>query len=66
MAIEWTAAAFAALGLRAGQALALFVENGPRWLQADQGILQVCRRVIALYYLDAQDGRARQIACRIQ
>ena len=49
VAIERTAAAFAALGL-----------------QADKGILQVCRRMIALHYLDAQDGRARQIACRIQ
>jgi len=36
-AIERTAAAFAALGLRSGDVVALFAENGPRWLQADQG-----------------------------
>jgi long-chain acyl-CoA synthetase len=39
-AIERTAAAFAALGLRSGDVVALFAENGPRWLQADQGILR--------------------------
>ncbi|MFM7264812.1 MAG: AMP-binding protein, partial [Cyanobium sp.] len=39
-AIERTAAAFAALGLGAGEVVALFAENGPRWLQADQGILR--------------------------
>ncbi|MFN9620502.1 MAG: AMP-binding protein [Synechococcaceae cyanobacterium] len=39
-AIEQTAAAFHALGLRSGEVVALFAENGPRWLQADQGILR--------------------------
>jgi long-chain acyl-CoA synthetase len=39
-AIERTAAAFHALGLRSGEVVALFAENGPRWLQADQGILR--------------------------
>ena len=40
-AIERTAAAFADLGLRPGEVVALFAENSPRWLQADQGILRV-------------------------
>jgi len=39
-AIERAAAAFADLGLRPGDVVALFAENGPRWLQADQGILR--------------------------
>jgi len=39
-AIELSAAAFADLGLRPGEVVALFAENGPRWLQADQGILR--------------------------
>jgi len=31
---------FAALGLEPGDVVALFAENGPRWLQADQGIMR--------------------------
>ena len=38
--IERAAAAFADLGLRPGDVVALFAENGPRWLQADQGIMR--------------------------
>ncbi len=38
--IERAAAAFADLGLRPGEVVALFAENGPRWLQADQGIMR--------------------------
>jgi long-chain acyl-CoA synthetase len=38
--IAAAAAGFAALGLEAGDVVALFAENGPRWLQADQGIMR--------------------------
>jgi long-chain acyl-CoA synthetase len=38
--IDAAAAGFAALGLEAGDVVALFAENGPRWLQADQGIMR--------------------------
>ncbi|MEB3307995.1 MAG: AMP-binding protein [Cyanobacteriota bacterium] len=38
--IEQAAAGFAALGVRAGDVVALFAENGPRWLQADQGLMR--------------------------
>jgi long-chain acyl-CoA synthetase len=38
--IERTAASFRALGLQNGEVVALFAENGPRWLLADQGILR--------------------------
>ncbi|MEB3362228.1 MAG: AMP-binding protein [Synechococcaceae cyanobacterium] len=39
--IDQAAAGFAALGLRAGEVVALFAENGPRWLVADQGLMRV-------------------------
>jgi len=39
--IERVAAAFASLGLGSGEVVALFAENGPRWLQADQGLMRV-------------------------
>jgi long-chain acyl-CoA synthetase len=39
-AIERAGAAFTALGLQPGEVVALFAENSPRWLQADQGILR--------------------------
>jgi long-chain acyl-CoA synthetase len=35
------ASGFAALGLREGDVVALFAENGPRWLLADQGLMRV-------------------------
>ena len=38
--IERAAAAFADLGLESGDRVALFAENGPRWLLADQGIMR--------------------------
>ncbi|MEB3234193.1 MAG: AMP-binding protein [Cyanobacteriota bacterium] len=38
--IAAAAAGFAALGVRPGSVVALFAENGPRWLQADQGIMR--------------------------
>ncbi|MEB3167429.1 MAG: AMP-binding protein [Synechococcaceae cyanobacterium] len=38
--IERAAAGFAALGLRPGEVVALFAENGPRWLVADQGVMR--------------------------
>ena len=38
--IEQAAAAFAGLGVGAGDVVALFAENGPRWLQADQGLMR--------------------------
>jgi long-chain acyl-CoA synthetase len=38
--IEQAAAAFTGLGLGAGDVVALFAENGPRWLQADQGLMR--------------------------
>ncbi|MFM7635403.1 MAG: AMP-binding protein [Cyanobacteriota bacterium] len=39
-AIEQAAAGFSALGVRPGDVVALFAENGPRWLQADQGLMR--------------------------
>ncbi|MFN6134026.1 MAG: AMP-binding protein [Synechococcaceae cyanobacterium] len=39
--IDQAAAGFAALGLRSGEVVALFAENGPRWLVADQGLMRV-------------------------
>jgi len=39
-AIGEAAAAFAALGVRAGDVVALFAENSPRWLVADQGLMR--------------------------
>ena len=38
--IDQAAAGFAALGLGAGEVVALFAENGPRWLVADQGLMR--------------------------
>jgi long-chain acyl-CoA synthetase len=38
--IEAAAAAFRALGVEPGCVVALFAENGPRWLQADQGLMR--------------------------
>jgi len=38
--IEQVAAAFAALGVAEGDVVALFAENGPRWLLADQGLMR--------------------------
>lgn len=38
--IDQAAAAFAALGVRPGDVVALFAENGPRWLVADQGLMR--------------------------
>ncbi|MEI7667107.1 MAG: AMP-binding protein, partial [Synechococcaceae cyanobacterium ELA263] len=38
--IEQAAAAFAALGVSEGDVVALFAENGPRWLLADQGLMR--------------------------
>ncbi len=38
--IEQAAAGFAALGVHAGDVVALFAENGPRWLLADQGLMR--------------------------
>ena len=38
--IEAAAAGFAALGVSPGTVVALFAENGPRWLQADQGLMR--------------------------
>ncbi len=35
------AAAFAALGVREGDVVALFAENSPRWLVADQGLMRI-------------------------
>jgi long-chain acyl-CoA synthetase len=39
--IEQAAAAFADLGLVAGDRVALFAENSPRWLIADQGLMRL-------------------------
>ncbi|MEB3319893.1 MAG: AMP-binding protein [Cyanobium sp.] len=39
--IEQLAAAFSALGLQSGDVVALFAENGPRWLVADQGLMRI-------------------------
>jgi long-chain acyl-CoA synthetase len=38
--IEQAAAAFASLGVAEGDVVALFAENGPRWLLADQGLMR--------------------------
>ena len=38
--IEQAAAGFAALGVQAGDVVAVFAENGPRWLVADQGVMR--------------------------
>ncbi|MEB3321317.1 MAG: AMP-binding protein, partial [Synechococcaceae cyanobacterium] len=38
--IEQAAAGFAALGVESGDVVALFAENGPRWLVADQGLMR--------------------------
>jgi len=38
--IAAAAAGFASLGLAPGEVVALFAENGPRWLLADQGIMR--------------------------
>ena len=38
--IEQVAAAFWALGVAAGDVVALFAENGPRWLLSDQGLMR--------------------------
>ncbi|MFM7676905.1 MAG: AMP-binding protein [Synechococcus sp.] len=40
LGIEAAAAGFAALGVTAGDVVALFAENGPRWLLADQGLMR--------------------------
>jgi long-chain acyl-CoA synthetase len=39
--IDRAAAGFAALGVRPGDVVALFAENGPRWFVADQGLMRV-------------------------
>ncbi|KEF42885.1 MAG: long-chain fatty acid--CoA ligase [Cyanobium sp. CACIAM 14] len=39
-AIDRAAAAFAALGVVGGDVVALFAENSPRWLVADQGLMR--------------------------
>ena len=39
-AIDRAAAAFADLGVAFGDVVALFAENGPRWLVADQGLMR--------------------------
>jgi len=38
--IDQAAAGFAALGVGGGEVVALFAENGPRWLVADQGLMR--------------------------
>ncbi|RPG08170.1 MAG: long-chain fatty acid--CoA ligase, partial [Planctomycetaceae bacterium TMED241] len=38
--IATAAAAFRAQGLEAGEVVALFAENSPRWLVADQGLMR--------------------------
>ena len=38
--IEQAAAGFTALGVGPGEVVALFAENGPRWLVADQGLMR--------------------------
>ena len=38
--IQRASAAFASLGLGEGEVVALFAENSPRWLVADQGIMR--------------------------
>ncbi|MFZ9148638.1 AMP-binding protein [Vulcanococcus sp.] len=39
--IEQAAAGFAALGVRPGEVVALFSENSPRWLVADQALMRL-------------------------
>lgn len=39
--IEQAAAGFAALGIGAGDVVALFAENSPRWLVADQALMRL-------------------------
>ncbi len=39
--ISCAAAAFAELGVKAGQVVALFAENSPRWLIADQALMRL-------------------------
>ncbi|MDI9406747.1 MAG: AMP-binding protein [Chitinophagaceae bacterium] len=39
--IQQVAAAFSAMGLTCGDVVALFAENGPRWLLADQGLMRL-------------------------
>jgi long-chain acyl-CoA synthetase len=39
--IEQAAAGFAALGVKPGEVVALFSENSPRWLVADQGLMRL-------------------------
>jgi long-chain acyl-CoA synthetase len=38
--IETAASGFASLGVTSGDVVALFAENGPRWLLADQGLMR--------------------------
>jgi len=38
--IDQAAAGFGALGVGGGEVVALFAENGPRWLVADQGLMR--------------------------
>jgi long-chain acyl-CoA synthetase len=38
--IETAASGFVALGVGPGDVVALFAENGPRWLQVDQGLMR--------------------------
>ena len=38
--IEQAAAGFASLGVQPGDVVAVFAENGPRWLVADQGLMR--------------------------
>ena len=38
--VEQVAAGFAALGVAPGDVVALFAENGPRWLLCDQGLMR--------------------------
>jgi long-chain acyl-CoA synthetase len=40
-AIEAAARSFEALGVAAGEVVALFAENGPRWLEVDQGLMRL-------------------------
>ncbi len=40
-AIDGAAAAFVDLGVRPGDVVALFAENSPRWLVADQGLMRL-------------------------
>jgi len=40
-AIEQAAAGFGALGIRCGDVVALFAENSPRWLLADQALMRL-------------------------